>query len=305
MSIITGHAPEYLTLADAHKHLDVTVKASPQTYVDSFGISHVADKVALYVEQTGHQVGTASPTYAIHQYPEWLVDNVSTLLDNSDLQVERVGLMDDAAVGFVQMRFPEDSRAGDVTYSTWVSAVTSMNGKFATSYLSGSEIMICRNSIRLALNKASAAGTILRIKHTRNSELRIADARKALSIAFRADDEFSRDLERLLEIDVTTDQFSELVDSYTGLDKNPEPGRGRTMAQGTREALMDLWKTDERAATWQGTGFGAFQAFNTYEQHMRPVKKVATRDERNAMTLFSTVGAKSATRTAQRILALA
>lgn len=296
---IWNHATTDLDLVK--ERIGYTAVSTPTKYDTPFGLLEFPGERVLFREDTGAPVGKSSDRYEIHQFGDWLIDNVTTVLDQGDVTVDRYGLLDDDAVAFVQMRFPETSRRGDVEYNTWISAVTSHNAKFATTYLTGNDVIICKNSVRAAINKAKEAGTIIRVKHTKNSGLRIQEAREALGVAFRTDEAFGDLLDDLLTVRVSAKQFDDLVESFVG---KPDAGskRGQTIAQNTRERLHSLYQDDERVSPWKGNGFGAFQAFNTWSLWERTVKG-AGRDERNTLNVLS--GTDASAKQAERILALA
>ncbi|MFE5700281.1 DUF932 domain-containing protein [Rhodococcus koreensis] len=77
---------------------------------------------------------------------------------------------------------------------------------------------------------------------------------------------------------MTDRQWFEFLDAWHPMPE--EAGRSRTIASRVREELVEMYRHDVRASTWQGTAFGVVQAVNTWAHHKQPVKG-APRAERN------------------------
>jgi phage/plasmid-like protein (TIGR03299 family) len=289
------------TLQQVREYFDWTAERSPAEYAVTHsadeGETRLAPRHIVWHSETGGYLGDVSPSYALHQYSETLVDNISTLLDQSDLRVKHYGQFDGGAVGFVQVEFPTTSQRADVEYSTWISAVSSHNGSFATSYLSGNDLITCSNSVRSAVAKANG---LIKIRHTRNSQLRVAEAREALGVMFHTDETFGDLVDSMLGVKVTQNDFNRLVREFTKPDG--KEGKAATIATNAEDRLHAMWETDTRVAPWHGTGFGAFQAFNTFDLWERPVRG-GEREDRNMQRTLAGLD-KSASHV-QRVLALA
>lgn len=236
----------------------------------------VEGRKAMVCSDNNAVLGVFSDGYKGHQYPEWLVDNVATILD-ANVGINSAGLLDNRAVAWVSVQVPDTITTPEgVAFRPNLIATTSFNGKLASTYKRTVTLVVCDNTLACGL---SERGQVFRVKHTRNSEVRIHDAREALNVIHTVEHEFASEVKRLCEWEVRTAEFEALIDLTTPLPTE-EKGRKFTMAENKRNSLRDLWETDPRVAPWSGTAFGVVQAFNTYNHHEGIVRN-AHRAERN------------------------
>ncbi|WP_208868381.1 DUF932 domain-containing protein [Microbispora triticiradicis] len=123
-------------------------------------------------------------------------------------------------------------------------------------------------------------GQQVKIKHSRHSKFRLAEAREALHIVYALADEFSTAVRELCRVEVTERQWHAFLDAHAPMPR--ERGRSRTMAESKRDALAKLWNHDLRVAPWRGTAWGVVQAVNTFTHHEQNVRGVE-RAERNML----------------------
>jgi phage/plasmid-like protein (TIGR03299 family) len=221
-------------------------------------------------EATGDVFGVFKSGYKIHPYEEWLIENVSTLIDD-ELQVGSVGLLRNGAVAWVQVEKPGtvESTTG-VDFRPWIYATTSLNGTVATEYGEGIQVIVCDNTLYLARKSASQAGKIARRKHTTHSLKNVQEVRDKLEIVFDLQNEFDAALQMLTNTKVSEKEFDQYLDLAYAIPE--DKGRGQTLAMKARDNLSTLWSGDARCAPWHGTAFGVVQTQNTYNQHVRTVK---------------------------------
>lgn len=250
---------------------------------------------------TGAELGSAGPGYVIHQYDKWLLETVGSILD-SDLEVGSAGLLKGGAVAFVSVEVPENVTTPEgVTFRPHLLAVTSHDGSLETTFKRTVTVVVCDNTMSVAL---AGAGEVSRVRHSRKSQLRLAEVRRDLSVVYGIADEFSAEVRRLTETKVTDVQWNEFLDA-TGL----APPAAETLAQITRkdgsvdvisksngravkiieehrDKLNDLWRNDPRVSPWTNTAYGVLAATNTYQHHEARVKGMP-RDERNTLNALS------------------
>ena len=85
---------------------------------------------AIVNSKTGQVFKIASENYVIHQYQDWLVKKVATLLDNGNLQIGSAGLLRKGAGAFVSVETPENvkTRSGmKINRSYWRRVATIPN----------------------------------------------------------------------------------------------------------------------------------------------------------------------------------
>lgn len=232
---------------------------------------------------TGAKLGTFTDGYQGHPYPEWLIDNVATLLDadggREGLGISSVVLLKGGKIASVQVEVPETfTGPAGVEFRPFLSASTSFDGSISTQYGRMITHVVCDNTLSYGLNEK---GQKIKIRHTRNSLAgKVAAAREALELIHSAADDFAAEVEKLTALELTEKAFEEIVSELTKVEDETKK-RSVTMSQNKRDKLMGL-RSDERVAPWWGTAFGGVQLLNTYRQHVQTVKG-ATRPERNML----------------------
>lgn len=238
------------------------------------------DTFAVVRSDTGAELcNGVSDGYTVHQYPDKLLDVPAAIVDASkgELDINTAGLLRrggrDGAAAFVDIAMPEYMVTSDgFAFKTTLEAVSSHDQKWPTTFIMADMIACCMNSITLNLANATKK---IKIRHTRNSELKVAKARDILGIVFRQTEADKLFFEELGKWEVTPAQFRETLDV---LEPVPEPkmdgarvtnARSITNADSRRTDITRMYVRDPRAATWQGSALGVLQAFNTWDQHER------------------------------------
>lgn len=225
----------------------------------------------------GQVVGIFSDGYQIHQYDEWLLKNVSSILGDS-LAIGSAGLLKFGAVAYVSVEVPDSITTPEgVEFRPNLLATTSLDGSLATTYKRVVTNVVCDNTHAAAM---SERGQVFRVKHTRNSAVRITEARDALAMVHNISDAFAEQVKTLCETSVTRDQFSKFRDLWSPIPE--EKGKARTIAENKQDAITRLYLRDFRVAPWQGTAWGVVQAVNTFVHHEQTVRG-AGRAERNML----------------------
>lgn len=241
----------------------------------------VPDRKVYYRSDTGTVLGLHSTGHAGHDYGKWLVENASALLDTSDLAIGQAGLLRGGAVAWVSIEMEDtiDTPQG-VEFRPQMLLTTSFDGSLATTYMMVNTIVVCDNTLSAGLREGGAK---FKTKHTRNSSLRIADAREALQFMHNTADAFSAELAGLCETHVSERQWWAFLDAHVPVPQ--EKGRARTIAENKRGELGQLWNHDVRVTPWRNTAFGVLQADNTWRTHLGTVKNVQ-RAERNRLRVL-------------------
>lgn len=277
----TNHYEKAIPIDDVRRRL-FSWKAIevPMFVEDTAQTKHtVPDRKAIVRDDTYGVLGVVSQSYEPHQYEEALLTQISTIISDSDLAIGSAGLLKGGAIAWVQVEMPENLKVADVEFRPHLLATTSFNGSIATTYKRTVTIVVCDNTRAMALREE---GQEYRVRHTANSQMRIAEARDALNIVFRLGESFTKEIEQMLAVKVTDNQFTQFVERLVPL-RNDASKTATTKAEADRAAYHRLWNDDPRVTPWKGTGFAAIQAVNTYRQHIRPTRGETIRVERNMM----------------------
>lgn len=223
------------------------------------------DRFAIVHGDTGHEFKIAQANYVIHQYRDWLLDNVDHILGTSDLHIGSAGLLRRGAGAFVTVERPGNvtSKSGMELRSRLLAA-TSHDSKLATTYKMVNTIVVCDNTLDKALYREQ--GKKHSVRHTMNSELRLPDVREALDLMIESDQDIVKFVDSLADVTVSEAQWQEIVERLVAIPANSLP-RVKARLENKRSEIDELWRTDYRCAPWQGSALGVFQVFNTYRFH--------------------------------------
>lgn len=244
----------------------------------------VPDRRAIVREAdtAGPVFGVFSADYVPHQYTEWLLTNVTNILDDG-LSISSAGLLKAGAVAWVEVSVPESVRTPEgVEFRPNLLATTTLDGSLATTYKRTVTDVVCDNTRHAALTERGAQ---IKVRHSRHEKLTVATAKEALQLVYTTADAFAAEVSRLCQISVPDRAWSlfldELVPMKDGRTGQPLIGRRLTGAQKRRADLETLYRRDPRSAPWRGTAHAVVQAVNTYEHHVRGPADGATRLDRN------------------------
>ena len=231
----------------------------------------IANKVAIVHGGTGHVFKIAEKGYVIHQYRDWLLTRVADILDNDELHIGSAGLLRRGAGAFVTIERPENvtSRSG-MELRPRLLAASSHDSKIATTYKMVSTVVVCDNTLDMAL---SEVGHAYRARHTPNSLARLNDIRETLGIFVAGTEGILHFVDSLADISLTENQWEQIVERIVSIPNNALP-RVRARLENKQKVLNDLWAHDPRCTPWQGSALGAFQALNTYRIHLSGSSKV-------------------------------
>jgi phage/plasmid-like protein (TIGR03299 family) len=253
---------------------------------------------AIVKDTTNEPFAVFKQSYEIHQYKEWLIDNVARLLDDQgESGIESALTLKNDGVACVTVML-SDAIEGDAGYPilTRLMAYTSMNGQHTTGYIKTPYSPVCDNSMT-ALIAGGSAERKLKYKHTKGSTLRIADAREALSILYKQGDEMVEFFDKLATWDVTNAQVKQVIQTVVPVEA-PKVEDGRvtnqrkiTLAENKQAEIALTYKRDPRVTKWDGTALGVLQAFNTWDQQVRGGLK-SERVERNTLNMLGSVDAE-------------
>lgn len=215
--------------------------------------------------------------YVPHQYSEWLLDNVQTMLGD-DLVISSAGLLRKRGAAWVEVSMPENKLVCGFEYRPNLLSCTSFDGSLSTTHKLTTTATVCDNTLSAALLENSPTK---KIKHVKGSYRRINEARQALGIINSAGQSFGDTVKELTSAKVSPFQFKEVLSVLIPTkDKDNEASQHITAIK--HREMTELWENDARIAPWTGTAFGVVQLFNTWGQHERQVRGETNRVERNS-----------------------
>lgn len=241
------------------------------------------DRKAIMRSDNGRILGIFRDGYQMHQYPEWLLKKVVEIMDDG-LHIGSAGVLGFGAQAWVSIEMPENIvTPSGFAFRPFLVAATSFDGSLSTTYKRCVQAIICDNTLGIALREK---GQTVRVRHSRNSHLKLAEARETLNVIYDIADDFHRQVEALTNITVSEGDWAAFQAQFAPMvnpDGTAKTGRGKTMAANKRAELDKLWTSDARVLPWAGTAFGILQAVNTHQHHVAGVRGTASRGGRNML----------------------
>ncbi len=223
-------------------------------------------------------LGIFKEGYQIHQFEEWLLNQVATIIDD-DLSIGSAGLLKGGAVAWVSIEVPDSITTPEgVVFRPKLLACTSHDGSLATTYQRVVTNVVCDNTMSAALGESKDQR--IKIKHSRYSKVKKGEAQSALAIIHTVEENFAEEVSALCATKVSAGDWEKFLDEIAPMPETE--GRGMTMAENKRAEYARLWSHDDRVAPWKGTAWGVVQAVNTYTHHSGIVRG-ADRHERNML----------------------
>ncbi len=310
-----NHYPAAVPVADVRRRLfdwkvvEGDVRSTGVTMstdgVSTFTVSDADRKAmlrppgALGAEDEGAILGIFKTGYAGHDYEQWLLGQVATILDD-DLQIGSAGLLKGGAVAWVSVEVPESiTTPQGVVFRPHLLATTSFDGSLATTFKRVVQNVVCDNTHAVAMGES---GQRVRVRHSRHSQLRLADAREALAMVHTIADDFAAEVARLTAVKVSDGDWARFLEELAPVPA--DSGRAKTIALSRRESLTRLWNHDTRVAPWRGTAWGAVQAVSTYTHHDGVIRGMG-RAERNMLRAVQGATEALDRDSTERILAIA
>lgn len=300
-----NHYPGAVPVEDVRRRLFPWQPVKVPTFYEYNGKKIKSEKYAILRSDTGKELGSFKDGYQPHDYSEWLIHNIGTLMDTStgDLGIGSAGLLKGGAVAWVEVTVPETFVTPEgVAFRPNFLAASSFNGSLATTYKRTVQNTVCDNTLGVAL---AEKGQQVKIKSTKNSLDRVADVREALHLIHSAQDDFEKEVAALCKIKVDDHGFERWMDMVAPMPRpsDAKTTRALTLAENKRDELWRLWTKDERVTPWRGTGFGVLQTKNTFDHHSSNVRGMS-RPERNMLNAINGKTETADAETLEQIFAL-
>lgn len=225
-------------------------------------------------------LGIFKNSYAVHQYDEWLIENVANLIDDNNLSIGSAGVLRNGGIAWVTIEMP-DNLTTSVGYDLrpYLLATTSHNGSISSTYKQVCNVPVCDNTLFAGLKEDGATH---RTRHSKNSVMKIQNVRDALGVVFQMGENIVAEIERLGSITVTDREWDAIVNRLMPIGVAGDvPQHAISKMENKQELIRQMYKTDPRISPWQGSALGVLQAFNTYTHHVAGSDK--NRAERNAL----------------------
>lgn len=127
---------------------------------------------------------------------------------------------------------------------------------------------VCNNTVTMALKYAKSKWTL---RHKTSLSGKVQEAREALNMSFKYADSFEEEIAKLMDIEVTKDQFHKIVEDIIPESKFQHD---KDVAE-----LMNVFETEKTVnmGGGEGTGWGAFNAVTFFADHVRDYRTEESR----------------------------
>jgi phage/plasmid-like protein (TIGR03299 family) len=288
--------PDALSANDALKtaQLDWVVKVTEQSIfskVDDKTIQ-LDDKYLTYRDHPKKglsALGVVGNRYTPIQNSD-AFEFLNHIADESGAVFETAGSLGNGERVFMTMKFPDSMKlaSGTDVIDNYIMAVNSHDGSSSFTVAVTPIRAVCTNTVRMALD---AAASKVSLKHTAGASAKVQQARETLGIVFKYQEEFEKEVEKLLSEKFTDTQYKKFVEALIPEPKNDSTTRKENSVEKVRSELMGLWKAPTQAIV-ANTKWAAYNAVVEYSDWVKPVRGGEDKQELRAEKIILGNGEK-------------
>lgn len=265
-------AQEALKLA----HLDFTLANAPiYTQWKRSGLLAVPDHKAIVRLDTHETVGVVGKDFDVMQ-PTEAFDFTNTLAETNEANYISAGLLHNGSQMWILMEVPaanisvfEDKHNSYLLFSVGFDGSMARTTKLTTVRVE------CANTLAMALG---GAGTMFRVKNTKNSDKRMEAAKRMLSGVTQDAAQLQTKLEKLARRTLTKQTFVDILDTL--FPKN-EQAEKQTRRDNILTTVAEIYESNDNNAfpEQRGTAYNLLNAIINYADHERSTRKGADGSE--------------------------
>ena len=192
-------------------------------------------------------------------------------LDDYSAKDETAGALDNGRIIWVLLNLGKNVVVGDDVTVPYLLMTNSHDGSTSIKALTTPIRVVCQNTLSLALGNHKSSFSF---RHTQNVRGRIEQARTSLELSYSYIDGFQEEVERLIEQQVTDDQFKTLVETIMPVAKVNDDETNLQLVARQRQAQEDIvqkFRTPEFAEHSE-TAWAGLNAMSNYELWDAPVR---------------------------------
>ena len=204
------------------------------------------------------------------------------------LTYETAGSLSDGKRVFLSMKMPETIKVsgGKDNVDLFIMVVNSHDGSSPLIATVTPVRPVCANTVAMALDSAVSKFTI---RHTKNATKRVEEARQALGITLKYQDEFSIMANRLMETEMSKGEFANALKSVMPMPEDKEENKKAIEAWNDKfSEIVKLWDAPTQDNI-RGTAWAAYNSVVEWADWYSPVRpmKGETVDVRRAERIVS------------------
>lgn len=234
--------------------------------------------------QASDVLGVVGIGYKVIQN-EQAFDVLDAIVDEGGAHFETAGSILGGTRVFMSMKMPEGMMVGGTdAHDLYLLATNSHDGGSAFTLGVTPVRVVCNNTLDMALGGLRQKWTM---RHTSNVEGKIALARESLKLTYKYADEFTAQMDALLDQEFTTEQFNAMVKAELILDTASEHDGWKDRVALGRKQLSDLFVNAETNEFGRGTKWAALNAATEYADWYMPVKGADPDGSKRATRIMS------------------
>lgn len=144
--------------------------------------------------------------------------------------------------------------------------------------------ILCQNQFAMAFKKA---GNKVAIRHTKNAEAKMEEAKHVMQEALGYTNEFKRMAEELTKIKIPVAKEEKILElAFPIGEKDSDIKKER--AEANRKSLHELFVNTEDLQNFRGTGWGMLNAYSDLVTHAEPTRKTENWEQQKFAKSFDT-----------------
>lgn len=271
--VVTG---EFITLAQVEDTFNYDLVLVPAQAMVNGELVESSAHSCVARTNPGHILSTMSPKYGLNQPKSYFVAIAEAVL-KAGFTIETVGTLGNGAKAFLSARLPADFDFDFDGYSVGHGVTNFGDSCDGTSQARGShamDLVVCQNTFNAYI---LGVPSLFKVKHTANSEGVIDETLRRLDQSLQTTVQIKAAVERLTNEAFVEAEFRALVAHDALLGARPEdPGKGQTQYDNRFAEIIKRYHADDIEPIRE-TRMGALMAIQGYEQHVRPIRKGASR----------------------------
>lgn len=193
--------------------------------------------------------------------------------------VDTMGSLDGGRKVFASFLLPRefiiDERGIADRVESWLLAASSHDGSLQNTWGATQTRVVCQNTLTIAL---SGMPNTYKVRHTKNQEYNIAEARELLKIQYQYSEQFEREAKAMFETEANSNTFDSIIAATFGAVPDPKVKDGKvtnqskiTRAENLRDELHDI-RSGATNVGIKDTAWGAFNAIDEYLDYYRQTR---------------------------------
>ena len=274
---VVGDAFDFNHVRSTRPEIASNVSKKPLFYQYLGNFAEIDQQVAIVREYDEKVLGIVGPDYGVVN-PEEAYEWASAISEFGDIPLVSAGNLRGGSQFFFTLRMGTEAPAG-IEYTPYVSVVSSHDGSQPLQAIFSPTIVVCANTLAMAQSNARSKVTL---RHTARVQDRMEIALDTLRVSAEAAKATNQLIADLAGIKVP--KFKTILDQI--LPKLSEEGLKATRRANSRADILALARSEMCPEDLWDTGWAVVQAVNTYENWVKPTRKIKSGDNSIAVRQF-------------------